>query len=161
MATKVSKIEWCCLQKNGIKLIQPNPVLGRSYLECADYNLNELKSPALKTQNAAAYLACYNSFYSILQKIGIKCELRQCIFEFFSLIPGFTSQQINLANGLQKTKIEIEQHIKKPKKVNREPIEDFVATCKQVFDSLSNNVIQKVRKEITKTTEKNKLKKKR
>lgn len=156
MENKYSKIEWCCLQKNGIKLIEPNEILGRSYIDAADSDLLEVKSPALKVQNSAAYKACYNSFYSILQKIGIKCEIHDCTFEFFDFISGFNDLQINLIGQLKKTNFEIENHLKKPKPVDEEQVIDFVETSKQVFGSLSSDKIRLIRKEIGLLTKKRK-----
>ena len=156
MVDKYSKIEWGCLQKKGIKLIYPNEVLGRSYLDAADSDLLGLESSTLRIQNSSAYKACYNSFYSILQKIGIKCEIQDCTLEFFSLIPGFKESQVNLIKLLKKNNLEIEQGIKKPKPINEEPIIEFVATAKQVFETISSDKIHSIREEIASFTKKRK-----
>ena len=148
MEEKYSRIEWCCLQKNGIKLIEPNEIRGRSYLDAAYIDLVTMQSPALKVQNFAAYNACYNSFYSILQKIGIKCELHDCTFEIFKLIPEFTELQISLIKLLKNNILEIAQCHKRPRQVSGEPVTEFVATAKQVFDSISSDRIRLIRKEI-------------
>ena len=156
MEDKYSKIEWCCFQKNGIKIIEPNEIRGKSYLDAAYGDLVVMKSLALKIQNSAAYDACYNSFYSILQKIGIKCELCDCTFEIFNLIPEFTEEQISLIKRLKNNLIEIEQQHKRPKPVNEEPVIEFVATSRQVFDSLSSDKIRLIRKEIMRFSKKRK-----
>lgn len=156
MAEKYSRMEWCCIQKNGIKLIEPNEILGRSYLDAADSELKDLDSSTLKIQNSAAYSSCYNSFYSILQKIGIKCEIHECSFEFFSLIDGFSEEQKNLILTLGKNLREIEQKIKKPKPVKPEPVIEFVETSKNVFESLSSDKIRLIRQEIASLAKKQK-----
>jgi hypothetical protein len=148
MESKYTKIEWGCMQKNGIKLIEPNAVRGQSYLDAADADLREMQSQTFRVQNSAAYKACYNSFYSILQKIGIKCEIDECTFEFFNLIEGFSNEQRELVCTLMKNNIEIEKEIKKPRPVEEEPVRDFVTTAKQVFDTFSQDKIRSVRKEI-------------
>jgi len=148
MVKEYSKIEWCCIQKNGIKLIEPNEVLGESYLDAADADLLKMQSPALKIQNLSAYDACYNSFYAILQKAGIKCEMHDCSFEVFSLISGFGEEQVSLISVLRKNNIEIEEGLMKPKRVDGELVEEFVATAKQVFNSLTFDKIRLIRKEI-------------
>ena len=148
MAKKYSKIKWCCIQRNGIKLIKPNEILGKSYLDSADSNLLGLQSNTLKIQNSSAFNACYNSFYSILQKTGIKCEIQECSFELFNLIAGFTNLQINLIKILKKNNSDIEQNLKRAKPVNQESVIEFVKTAKQIFNSLSLNSIRKIRQEI-------------
>jgi hypothetical protein len=149
METKYSKIEWGCFQKKGIKLITPNEILGRSYLEAAQEDLKEMQSKTLRIQNSAAYNACYNSFYAILQKMGIKCEISDCTLEFFSLIPGFSQEQIDLIKLLRQNNLEIEEHIRKARPVIQEPVIEFVETAKEVFESLSQNKIRLVRGEIS------------
>ena len=148
MAKKYTKMEWCCIQKKGIKLVTPNEILGRSYLDNAEEDLLGMQSNTFKVQNSSAYNACYNSFYSILQKVGIKCEIHDCTFEFFSLIPDFTKEQINLVSVLKKNNLEIEQCLKKPKPVNPQPVEEFVSKSKQVFESLSPDKIRLIRQEV-------------
>ena len=148
MPQKYTKLEWCCIQKNGIKLITPNPVLGQSYLDTAENDLPGLESGTFRIQNESAFNACYNSFYAILQKIGIKCELHDCTFEFFNLIKGFSEEQTELMNTLNKNLLEIEQETKKARPVNPLPVEEFFRTAKQVFTSLSQNDIRLIRQEV-------------
>jgi hypothetical protein len=149
MEEKYSKIEWGCFQKKGIKLIEPNEILGRSYLDAAGTDLKKMQSLTLRVQNSAAYNACYNSFYAILQKIGIKCEIPELSLEFFDMIPGFSEAQISLIKILGKNNMEIEQHIRRARQVVQEPVFDFVDTAKKVFESLSQDKIRSVRKEIS------------
>lgn len=149
MGCKYSRIEWGCFQKKGIKLIEPNEILGRSYLDAADSDLKKMQSLTLRIQNSAAYEACYNSFYSILQKTGIKCEIPDLTLEFFSLIAGFSEEQISLIKLLKQNNLEIEQHIRKARQVVQEPVFDFVDTAKKVFESISPEKISLVRKEIS------------
>jgi len=156
MSQKYTKLEWCCIQKNGIKLITPNEILGQSYLDTAETDLIGLESGTFRIQNSSAFNACYNSFYAILQKIGIKCELHDCTFEFFNLVSGFSQEQVELMSILSKNNIEIEQGIKKAKQVNPEPVEEFVRTAKQVFESLSSNDIRLIRQEIALAAHKHK-----
>jgi len=156
MPQKYTKLEWCCIQKNGIKLITPNEVLGQSYLDTAETDLLGLESGTFRIQNQSAFNACYNSFYAILQKIGIKCEINDCVFEFFNLIKGFSEEQVELMTILHKNNLEIEQEIKKPRPVNPIPVKEFFETAKKVFESLSQNDIRLIRQEVTLAANKHK-----
>lgn len=39
----VNKLKWCCKQKGGIKLIEPNDNLAKEYLESAEETLSVLQ----------------------------------------------------------------------------------------------------------------------
>ena len=76
------KISWCKKQKKGIKLIEPNENLSSEYYENAEESLRVLKN--IKETKSNMWLATtkyyieYFAVYSILMKLGIKCEIHDC-----------------------------------------------------------------------------------
>ena len=78
-------LKWCCGQKSGIKLIEPNDNLSLSYMKMAEGALgtmNREKEHNLTFAISACYYSMYYSLYSILMKIGVKCEIHSCTLEF-------------------------------------------------------------------------------
>ncbi len=146
----MDKIEWCCLQKDGIKIIEPNENLALNYLNDADSDFLDMKKASLKWKNIVGYYACYNAYYSILQKIGIKCEIHDCTLELFKFIKGFSAEQISLIAFLKSNRIGVQYYLQKPKEINEKEIADFILTCKHVLNSLSYDNIQEIRKRIGK-----------
>lgn len=144
----MDKIEWCCLQKDGIKIIEPNEAIGKNYLNDADSDFNDMQKASLKWKNIVGYYACYNSFYAILQKIGLKCEIHDCSLELFKFIKGFSEKQIKLITFLKSNRIGVQYYLQKPKEINEKEIADFILTCKHVFASLSYDDIQEIRGEM-------------
>lgn len=82
-------LKWCCNQKNGIKLIEPNDNLARGYLKMAENSLgtmNRERKYNLMFAISACYYSMYYSLYSVCMKIGIKCEIHSCTLEFMKTV---------------------------------------------------------------------------
>src|SRR3989344_7799578 len=78
-------LKWCCKQKDGIKLIEPSDNLSLSYMQMADNALgtmNRERKYNLTFAISAGYYSMYYSLYSVLMKIGVKCEIHSCTLEF-------------------------------------------------------------------------------
>src|SRR3989344_371864 len=90
-------IKWCCNQKDGIKLIEPNDNLAQSYLSMAENALgtmNREKKYNLTFAISACYYSMYYSLYAILMKLGVKCEIHSCTLEIMKeLLIGFYTQE--------------------------------------------------------------------
>jgi len=79
----MDQIKWCLNQKKGIELVEPNDNLREAYLIKADEALETLRTSKIKDwQLITAYYAIYHSLYSLLMKIGVKCEIHSCTIEF-------------------------------------------------------------------------------
>jgi len=82
-------LKWCCGQKDGIKLIEPNDNLVQGYLKMAEDSLgtmNREKKYNLMFSISACYYSMYYSLYAICMKIGIKCEIHSCTLEFMKKV---------------------------------------------------------------------------
>jgi len=93
--TELKKIEWCCLKKGGIRIVDESERIAKEYFVSAESDLLEMKKSSLKWRNIQAYYACYNSFYAILVKIGVKCEIHDCSLELLDFF-GFTEDDKEL-----------------------------------------------------------------
>lgn len=79
----MKKIKWCLKNRNGIELIESNENLAEGYILKAEEALEESRIAKSKDwQISAAYYAIYFSLYSILMKIGVKCEIHSCTIAF-------------------------------------------------------------------------------
>ncbi|RLE47205.1 hypothetical protein DRJ25_02960 [Candidatus Woesearchaeota archaeon] len=79
----MEKIRWCLDQRNGLELVEPNDNLGDAYLVKADEALETLRTSKIRDwQLTTAYYAIYHSIYSLLMRIGVKCEIHSCTIEF-------------------------------------------------------------------------------
>ena len=82
-------IKWCCGQKDGIKIIEPNENLSAGYIEMAEKavgTMNREKNFNMQFAISACYYSMYYSLYAILRKIGIKCEIHSCTLEFMKVM---------------------------------------------------------------------------
>ena len=79
----MDKIKWCAGKKGGLSLIEPNSDLAEAYIKKAEEALESMRVNTIKDWKiSTAYYTLYFSLYSILTKIGIKCEIHSCTIEF-------------------------------------------------------------------------------
>ena len=79
----MDQIKWCIQQKKGIELVEPSKNLRDAYLIKAEEALDTLRtSKSRDWQLTTAYYTIYHGIYSLLMKIGIKCEIHSCSIEF-------------------------------------------------------------------------------
>ena len=86
----MKKIDWCKKKNKGIKLVKPNINLSRAYLKKSNSSLNMLTSAIEKEEidwvASTAYYAKYFAVYSLLMKVGIKCEIHDCTIELIDKV---------------------------------------------------------------------------
>ena len=79
----MDQIKWCMQQKKGIELVEPSDNLQDAYLIKAEESLDTLRTTKSRDwQLTTAYYTIYHGIYSLLMKIGIKCEIHSCTIEF-------------------------------------------------------------------------------
>ncbi len=81
----VVNLKWCCKKEGGINLIEPNDNLSEGYIQMAENaigTMNREKKLNLQFAISAGYYSMYYSLYSIMMKIGIKCEIHSCTLAF-------------------------------------------------------------------------------
>jgi len=77
-------IKWCLGIRNGLELIEQNKNMSYSYLEMAKESLDMIKNVSQSKiwKASTCYYTMYYSLYSLMMKIGIKCEIHSCSLEF-------------------------------------------------------------------------------
>src|SRR3989344_3928086 len=86
------KLRWCFKLKDGLKIVEPNERLSKSYLEQAKSSLlraeKDLNDNDFLWATVAIYYSEYYAIYSFLQRIGIKCENHTCSILATALLLG-------------------------------------------------------------------------
>jgi uncharacterized protein (UPF0332 family) len=125
----MDQIKWCLRQKKGIELIEPSDNLRDAYLIKAEEALGTLRtSKSRDWQLIAAYYTIYHGIYSLLMKIGIKCEIHSCTIEFAKrfLNKIFSKEDFGLIEKAFSARIDSQYY------VNREvPDKNFVIIMKK------------------------------
>ena len=95
---EVNKLKWCFGIKEGIRKIDPNDNLAKSYLEEAKSSLlraeKNFQDKDLLWATVVIYYAEYYALYSFLQRIGIKCGNHFCSILAVTCILGEDTTQI-------------------------------------------------------------------
>ncbi len=147
------KISWCKNQDKGIKLIEPSDNLSKEYYETAEESLKVLKSIQNTQSNiwlaTTKYYIEYFAFYSILMKIGIKCEIHDCtisladFLEKEKIIPKGITKTLEIDKGLR---IDNQYYLKnKPVNIDFNKISEFIISIKEILDNLNKEKIEELR----------------
>lgn len=156
----MDQMMWCLNQKKGIELIQPNDNLKDAYLIKAEEALETLRSTKVRDwQLTTAYYTIYHGIYSLLMKIGVKCEIHSCTIEFTKryLKDYFTAKDFELIDKAFSARIDSQYY------VNREVLDknyDLIMKKAPIFLVKCKNTILD-QKEIENIGEKIKRKQKK
>lgn len=98
------KLTWCFKLKDGLKVVEPNERLSKSYLEQAKSSLlraeKDLNDKDFLWATVTIYYSEYYALYSFLQRIGTKCENHACSILTADLLLGEEkTKTINLHKG--------------------------------------------------------------
>ena len=98
----MESLGWCKKQKRGIKLVDFNLDVAKGYLKMAGDSIGTMnweKDENLVFSVSAGYYCIYCSIYSIMQKIGVKCEIHSCSILFVNGTSGDASFGFNVTAG--------------------------------------------------------------
>ncbi|MFH1433071.1 MAG: hypothetical protein ABIG84_07700 [archaeon] len=150
----MDQMKWCMQQKRGIELVEPSDNLRDAYLIKAEEALDTLRtSKSRDWQLTTAYYTIYHSIYSLLMKIGVKCEIHSCTIEFTKrfLKNHFSSEDFELIDKAFSARIDSQYYVNRrvPDK-NYELImkktSAFLVKCKNIV--LEQKEVEAVRKQI-------------
>jgi len=82
-------LKWCFRQKDGIKLVESNENLAKSYLKMSEESIgtmNRERQYNMRFAISACYYSMYYSLYSVFMRIGVKCEIHSCTIELMKKI---------------------------------------------------------------------------
>ncbi len=151
METK--KLGWCFRLKDGLKIVEPNERLSKSYLEQAKSSLlraeKDLNDNDLLWATVAIYYAEYYALYSFLQRIGIKCENHLCsILAVGLLLGGDKTETINQHKDKRidaQYYMKVDQEIKV--RIMLQEAKIFVSTFDECVSNLTENEIKKIQRD--------------
>lgn len=136
----IKNIDWCL---NKIKLIKPNDYISEEYLKQAFEDFDMVKKVNNKWRIITAYYSCYNSVYSILMKVGIKCEIHDCTIALMKIL-GFENKEIEFLKNLKSERIEVQYFLKRPE-ISIIEISEFLTKSKYILRNMNDNKINSIR----------------
>ena len=154
----MDKIIWCTDKKGGLSLIEPNSDLAEAYIKKAEEALESMRVNIIKDWKiSTAYYTLYFSLYSVLTKIGIKCEIHSCTIEFMKrfLSEFFSEEDTDFTEDSLKARIDSQYYIDRAvpdeqydKMIKNAP--EFLVKCKSILIRLNEKKIDDIRKEFQK-----------
>lgn len=152
----MARLNWCKRQNHGIKKVEPSKNVSQGYIENAEETLRILKKimeTGSKTWIATLkYYTEYFSFYSLMMRIGIKSEIHDCTLEVAKFLEERNIIDKEVVEELEDSKdlrIKNQYHLKnRPVDVDLDELSDFILEVKDIKDNLSNDQINKIRKDL-------------
>ena len=149
----MDKIKWCAEKKGGLSLIEPNSNLAEAYTKKAEEALESMSINTIKDWKiSTAYYTLYFSLYSILTKIGIKCEIHSCTIKFAKrfLKDYFNDEELEFTEDSLKARINSQYYVDRTvsdkqynKMIMKTP--EFLVKCKSILIKLNEKKIIEIR----------------
>jgi len=150
----VNKLKWC-FSKKEVKFVEPNENLASEYLQSAEETLIVLKSIEGKSNMwcaTAKYYCEYFAVYSLLVRIGIKSEIHDCTIEILKFLEKKKIVKYGISKILKRDKemrIDNQYYLKNKKIViNFNKLRNLILRIKEVLNTLTNEQIEEIRKEL-------------
>lgn len=142
----MANLKWCCNKKEGIRLIEPNENLSLGYLQMAENatgTMNREKSLNMQFAISACYYSMYYSLYSVLMKIGVKCEIHKCTIEFMKklLLEFYSNEDYKIISKAFDVRNTSQYYVDKI--VTKEDT-DFIFSKAQYFLNKSKEILSKI-----------------
>ncbi len=128
-------IKWCITQKKGIEITEPNRNTSDSYVKMAEESINILSK--LQESNiwtaTTSYYIFYYSLYSVMLRIGIKCEIHACSIEFMKqFLKGYyDAKDAEMFEAAFSNRIDLQYYADRP--VDKKSVDECKKYCKYFF----------------------------
>lgn len=151
-----NKIDWCLKIKNGLRIVEPNSRLSKSYLKQSKASLlranKNFEDKDLLWTTITIYYSEYYALYSFLQKIGIKCENHQCSIIVADYL--LNTEKINIIREHKNKRIDAQYYISidqedKIKDMLNEA-QNFISYFDELVSNISEEKIKNYRTKIIK-----------
>ena len=139
-------------------MVEPNSNLAEAYIKKAEEALESMRINVVKDWKiSTAYYTLYFSLYSILTRIGIKCEIHSCTIAFARRFLGefFSEDDVNFTEDSLTARIDSQYYIDRTvadeqynKMIKDTP--EFLVKCKSILIKLNEKKINEIRKEFQK-----------
>ncbi len=147
-------INWCLKIRNGIELGATNSNMCDSYLKMAEESLKIIKKidESKLWTASASYYVMYYCLYSVMMKIGVKCEIHQCSIEFMKrfLLDFYNPEDVELIKTAFESRNDLQYY--PGKLVDKNKLEfikkeavDFLVKTKEIFAMISEKKINEIR----------------
>ncbi len=146
MAEKDS-LKWCADLKDGLKIVEPDGELAKSYLEQAKSSLERAEKNLFENDllwaSVVRYYAEYYTLYSFLQRIGVKCENHYCSILAVKTLLG--ENKVKTINEHKSKRIDAQYYMKL---VAKEKIEEMLKQAKRFVSEFDNLVSELSKQEV-------------
>ena len=149
----MNKVLWCFRKRKGLRLIEPNSDLANAYIQKAEEALESMRINIIKDWKiSTAYYTLYFSLYSVITKIGIKCEIHSCTIEFAKMFlkDYFNKEELEFIEDSLKARIDSQYYIDRTvpdeqynKMIAKAP--EFLVKCKATLIKLNEKRINEIR----------------
>ena len=154
----MDKIKWCAGKKEGLSLIEPNSDLANAYIKKAEEALESMRVNIIKDWKiSTAYYTIYFSLYSVLMKLGVKCEIHSCTIEFAKrfLKEYFEEAELDFTEDSLKARVDSQYYIDRtvPDEQYNQMIQkapEFLVKCKSVIIKLNEKKVNEIRNKFQK-----------
>lgn len=137
---------------------EPNNDLTEAYIRKAEEALESMRVNVIKDWKiSTSYYALYFSLYSILIKIGVKCEIHSCTIAFADrfLREFFNEEELDFLADSLKARVDSQYYIDRTvpdeqygKMMKETP--RFLVKCKSILIKLNEKKVNEIRKEFQK-----------
>jgi len=149
------KLKWCFKIKEGLRMVEPNERLSKSYLEHAKSSLlrakKDFEDKDLLWTTVTIYYAEYYALYSFLQRIGVKCENHSCSILAVSLILG--TEKTKIIDEHKNKRIDAQYYMKVDQeskvKIMLTEAQNFISKFDGLVSDLSDEEIKEYRNKIS------------
>ncbi len=152
----MNKLNWCTKKKGGIELIEPNFNLAEAYTRKAEESLQTMRVMTSKSWKiVTTYYAMYFSVYSILMRIGVKCEIHSCTIEFAKVFLDdyMKSEELKLLADSMEARVDAQYYVNREvssvlfkKMIDSAP--EFIAHGKSVKEKIDDKTVTQIREKL-------------
>ena len=149
----MNKIKWCAGKKEGLSLIEPNSDLANAYIKKAEEALESMRVNIIKDWRiSTSYYTIYFSLYSVLMKLGVKCEIHSCTIEFAKrfLNEFFEESELDFTEDSLKARVDSQYYMDRTvpdeqynKMIQKAP--EFLVKCKAILIKLNEKKVNEIR----------------
>lgn len=143
----MDKLTWCFGLKDGLKVVEPNEVLAKSYLTEAKSSLERaqknFQDNDLLWTSVVIYYAEYYALYAFMQAIGTKCENHFC--SILAVTEMLGSEKTDTINRHKDKRIDAQYYMKVGKENEVGTMLQEAKTFIAEFDNIVSNLTEQER----------------
>lgn len=154
----MDSLKWCLKHKDGIRIISPNKNISDSYIHMAEDSikvLNKIGESKIWTATTTYYIFYY-SLYSLMIRIGIKCEIHSCSLAFMKqcLNDFYNEKDVEMIEKSFSARRDLQYYADRPVddsviQETKTYCKDFYIKTKDILAKINENQIKTVRAQIS------------